>query len=92
MESRLYQELTAEARGKSGWVNTGKRKNETLDLCVYGEALVLYMRADKINWANPPSWAAEWDKNPDLIQEGGAPVLIQKRKLRVARSTYMERR
>lgn len=66
----VLDELTAETRTAKGWVALGRKQNETLDLSVYGEAAwILPLRADKINWTNPPPWAREWDENPDVRKE-----------------------
>jgi phage terminase large subunit GpA-like protein len=71
LPSRFYDELTAESRGSKGWDKKGhKTANEAFDLSVYAEALAVHMGADRINWKNPPSWADEWDKNPDVVADG----------------------
>lgn len=87
--SQNYEELTAETRGAKGWRNLGNSANETLDLCQYGEAAVIYMKADKINWSAPPSWARDWDSNPDVLAENETPAAPRRKPLRVARSNYL---
>lgn len=64
----FYTELTAEIRTEKGWENPRKLRNEAWDLLVYTLALCRshFIRAEFIDWENPPSWAAEWDTN-DLI-------------------------
>lgn len=80
LPTSFYDELTAETRGAKGWVQSGK-KNETLDLCVYGEAAFIWCGGDKIKWNAPPSWAADWDANPDVSIDGDKPppITIQRR-------------
>jgi len=57
IEKDFYLELAAEERTDKGWKNENKNPNEALDLHVYARAGCKIMRADRINWANPPSWA-----------------------------------
>jgi len=72
-EDWLYTQLTAETRTPKGWVSISQKRNEALDLLYYALALNLDKRihAEHIDWSDPPSWAAEWDKN-DLVFEGDA--------------------
>jgi len=92
LPTSFFDELTAETRGARRWENPHKRKNETFDLCYYGHAAAIALGADRFDWKSPPSWAAEWDANPDVFVNGtekpAAPVV---RPLRVARSSYLER-
>lgn len=90
--TRFYDELTAEVRGDKRWEVTG-RPNESFDLCVYGEVALIRLGGDRIDWTNPPAWAAEWDQNPDVLVEGDEtlPPTPARRKLRVVRSSYMGR-
>lgn len=76
LRSSFYDELTAETRGAKRWDKPGSQANESLDLCVYGEAAVIKLGADRIDWTKPPAWAAEWDKNPDLHGEGEEPAPV----------------
>lgn len=90
--TRFYDELTAETRGEKRWEREGKAPNESFDLCVYGEAAVIKLGADRLNWAKPPSWAAEWDKNPDVFAESGPrPPAPKRRALRSVKSSYLGR-
>lgn len=94
MPTSAYDELTAETRTAKGWANASGRHNEELDLCVYGEAAWHALQADKIDWSNPPSWAREWDENPDVRSDGPAPVdpkPAAPRAPRVVRSNYLTR-
>jgi phage terminase large subunit GpA-like protein len=72
LPTSFYDELTAETRGDRRWEDHG-RPNESLDLSCYAEAAALFMKADRIDWSAPPSWAAEWDKNPDVYRPGDEP-------------------
>lgn len=64
----FYTELTAEIRTEKGWENPRKLRNEAWDLLVYTLALLRshFVRAEFLDWENPPGWAAEWDAN-DLV-------------------------
>jgi phage terminase large subunit GpA-like protein len=80
LPSSFYDELTAEERGAKGWAKIGG-KNESVDLCAYGEAAYVWCGGDKINWQSPPLWAADWDVNPDVSADGApAPVAIIQRR------------
>ena len=70
-EDWLYMQLTAEARTPKGWVSTSNKRNEAWDLLYYAVSLLIDPRiqGEKMDWDDPPGWAAEWDKN-DLIVEG----------------------
>jgi len=63
-----YGELTAEVRTEKGWENPRKLRNEAMDLLVYCLALMRshHIRAEFLDWENPPAWAAEWDAN-DMV-------------------------
>lgn len=54
----MLEEFCAETRTEKGWE---KRKsgirNESLDLAVYAKALAIVLKAEKIDWNNPPQWA-----------------------------------
>lgn len=78
LEDFIYQQLTNEIRTARGWENPAKRRNESFDLVYYAIGLALrpndtatnaplaVIRFDRIDWADPPSWAADWDDN-DLV-------------------------
>lgn len=67
----FYRELCSETLDtkKNEWVKAGRRKNEAWDLLVMCMAFCL-VRAqvdlERIDWTDPPSWAAPWDGN-DLV-------------------------
>lgn len=70
--SWLYNEMCAEVRepGK-GWVKVARR-NEAWDLFYYaiGACTSSLLNIDKLDWNNPPPWAAAWDNNPLVIAPG----------------------
>lgn len=69
LSDNFYNELCAETRTPKGWENLNNERNESWDLLYMttGCAVSEFIRVEQIDWANPPSWAAEWDKN-DLIR------------------------
>jgi phage terminase large subunit GpA-like protein len=92
MDAGNVRELTAEVRTNKGWRKaTAKAKNESVDLCVYGEGAYARLQGDRIDWRSPPSWAAEWDSNSEVSAAGAdAPKQIARRPLRASRSSYMQ--
>lgn len=56
-DADFFAEYAAEERTDKGWKNPTKARNEALDLHVYNRAACKVMKADKINWQNPPTWA-----------------------------------
>lgn len=74
-----YNELLAEVRTATRWENPKNRRNESLDLLGYAYALALSLRVqiEKIDWSDPPSWAAEWNENDMVSGEGEAPRFEQ---------------
>lgn len=67
--SWFFAELTSEMRepGK-GWVKVARR-NEAWDLFYYaiGACASSLLNVEKLDWANPPIYAAAWDDNPLVI-------------------------
>jgi len=66
----FYKELTVESKDPKTmkWANPHKYRNESWDLLVYLYAGLLHRTIswEHISWDNPPTWAAEWDRN-DMI-------------------------
>lgn len=66
----FFKELCVETKNMKGeWVNPRGFRNESWDLLVYALAGALEARhvgLERIDWSDPPSWAAEWDHN-DLV-------------------------
>lgn len=69
LSDTFYSELCSEIRTMKGWENPSNSRNEAWDLsymCI-GLCVSELIRAEHINWNEPPRWAAEWDKN-DMIR------------------------
>lgn len=68
-----YAEICVEVRSDKGWENPRSFRNESWDLLYYALGLCAstVLRVEGIEWANPPGWAAEWDKN-DLVSAAEA--------------------
>ncbi|MCQ9146038.1 MULTISPECIES: terminase gpA endonuclease subunit [Brucella/Ochrobactrum group] len=66
----FFTELTVEVKvPNKGWENPKKLRNEAWDLLVYCIGICLTNRhigIERIDWENPPSWAALWDDN-DMV-------------------------
>lgn len=74
----VLEEFCAEVRTEKGWEprKSGIR-NESLDLAVYGKALAIVLKAEKIDWDRAPSWAAPVVENSyavRLVETAGAVV------------------
>jgi|SRR5215217_1893388 len=64
-----FAELCAEVRTEKGWEKRkGGLRNETLDLAVQARGLAIVLKAEKINWARPPAWAAVGLANPYVVR------------------------
>src|SRR5690606_4217900 len=63
-----FEELTAEARGRTRWEKLGSRNNEAWDLLVYALAAAIWRRVEKTDWAKPPGWLARWEENPYVVR------------------------
>lgn len=42
-------------------------RNEALDLMVMNQVIAHLHGLARIDWANPPAWAADWDENPNVF-------------------------
>lgn len=79
LELDFYKELCAEIKTPKGWENPKKLRNESTDLINYAYAGCLKMRIHKIDWDNPPRWAAEWDENSLVSKlESDNPIIPSK--------------
>lgn len=82
LDERVFDELGAEVRTPEGWEKRpGVKRNEALDLSVYGKAVVIVKGGEKIDWTNPVNWAAPLDQNKfaelmtgDMAGDEPAPV------------------
>ena len=64
LPERVFSELCAEHRLPKKWERKkAGQANEAFDLAVYGKALALKFKADKIDWQKPPVWAAPIGEN-----------------------------
>ena len=88
VKSFFYQELTVEIRTPKGWTNPASKRNESFDLYTYGRAACKWLKADNINWEDPPAFARDWDKNPDIIDHNNTKTETAKRPLRSARFRF----
>jgi len=69
----FWNEMVAETRTAQGWERVTAR-NEAWDLLVYAWAVALFrpIRAESLDWEDPPRWAAEWDDNDMVFHPDGA--------------------
>jgi phage terminase large subunit GpA-like protein len=69
----FFNEVVAETKTSKGWENVGRQQNEAMDLMVYALAAAIYrpILLERIDWEEPPGWAADWDENDLVFQEGG---------------------
>lgn len=81
-EDWFYRQMTNEIRTDKGWTNPAQRRNEVFDLSYYAIGVAVrpmeqgvptvHFGFDRMDFDNPPGWAAEWDEN-DLVFGGTAP-------------------
>lgn len=67
-------EFCAEERGDKGWkLKRGQKRNESLDLTVYGRALIEHKGLRRINPEAPPAWCVLGEGNPWAVTGNAAP-------------------
>jgi phage terminase large subunit GpA-like protein len=70
LDINFYKELCVEVKDHTGvWQNPKSFRNESWDLLVMAQALLIERRhvgIERIDWSDPPAWAGEWDEN-DLV-------------------------
>lgn len=73
MPDEFFAEMCAEVRTDKGWVNPSRRRNEAWDLTYYtlGACVSALLRAEDVQWDNPPLWAAAQDLNPLVVKTSG---------------------
>lgn len=59
VDPEYFVELTAETRTDKGWTKPHGARNEAFDLHVYARAACIALKAEAIDWQNPPEWARE---------------------------------
>jgi phage terminase large subunit GpA-like protein len=75
IDSEFFSELTAEERTPKGWVKTKSGvRNEAFDLTYMARAGCALLKAETIDWANPPLWAREPTAKATL--EGRAATVV----------------
>lgn len=58
MAKEHLEEFTAESREPTGWKpRKGMKRNESIDLSVYGLAVAIFKGMERIDWDSPPEWA-----------------------------------
>ena len=76
LDENVFDELAAESWTPKGWVKRpGQKRNEALDLSVYGKAVVLIKGGEKIDWKDPVDWAAPMERNAYAVLIEGAQVV-----------------
>lgn len=81
----FYNELCSEIRTEKGWEHTSSGRNEQWDLSYYmlGLNSSTFLKLDYMDWNNPPSWAAEWDKNDFVRSPNETSIVVNNVKSRV---------
>lgn len=75
-EIEYFQELTAESRSSTGkWEKPNGVRNEAFDLHVYARAACIALKAEEIDWNNPPDWATDpSEREPARRPEESGPA------------------
>lgn len=69
VDNEYFAEITAEQRTAKGWEKEKSNlANEDFDLHAYNRAAVVVLKAESIDWKNPPLWAAEPAKRETIIR------------------------
>lgn len=63
----FFDELKSEVRNPDGTWTQVRKRNEAWDLLGYCEGALLRLGADRIDWLNPPAWAATLERNSERI-------------------------
>jgi len=84
LDLNFYKELCVEVKNHKGeWENPKRFRNESWDLLVMAQSGLIetkHVGIERLNWSDPPGWAAEWDDN-DLVfsPEGGENPIASKK-------------
>ena len=74
-----FEEMTAEARGRTRWEKLGSRNNEAWDLLVYALAAAIHRRVEKVDWSKPPGWLAPWEENIYVVRKALEGEVVDKK-------------
>lgn len=95
MPDWFYSQMTTEIRLEKIWENPRKRRNEAWDLSYYAIGVVVrpmekdapfvHFGIERLNWDNPPSWAAPWDEN-DFVSKPEEEAVVPKENSKKATS------
>lgn len=61
VDPSFFTELGAETRTDKGWIKRAGVRNEQFDLHAYARAACVMLKAETINWNQPPEWAMDPD-------------------------------
>lgn len=75
-----FEQLVSEHQKKPGrWEKiTPHARNEALDLMVMNHVVAHLHGVSRIDWANPPPWAADWHENPNVLDAVAAAAATDK--------------
>lgn len=78
-ELEYFNELTAESRNSAGrWECPKNVRNEALDLHAYARAACVALKAENIDWNDPPEWATDPLKRETKAREvAGRETMVQ---------------
>jgi phage terminase large subunit GpA-like protein len=65
----FFAELKAERRNLKGRWEKVSTRNEAWDLLVYLDAVLYYLEYERINWATPPLWAEDHERNSEIMSK-----------------------
>jgi phage terminase large subunit GpA-like protein len=77
IDNDYFSEITAEQRTPKGWERHGRAANEAFDLHAYNRAACIVLKAEAIDWKNPPLWAQPVELQPKGA--GIAPAEIKRK-------------
>lgn len=80
ISSEHLQELQSEKRNQKGeWQQIGNRRNELWDHLYYEHGIWDHLtKGDRIDWEHPPSWAADWEINSNVLSRDQRKMLVEK--------------
>ena len=85
LEINFYKELCVEVKNYKGeWENPKKFRNESWDLLVMAQALLIeskHVGIERLDWSDPPGYAEEWDSNDLVFSPDGSanPIASEKK-------------